>query len=196
MNALVGIVRPGDFGVDVLHLNLHKTFSTPHGGGGPGAGPVAVKKHARTLPAHPALTRFGKKVGLRLQAQALHRPRARFLRKLRRAGARAGLHPGARRPRPAQRHRGRRAQRRSTSARKLEPYFELPYPSPNMHEVGVQRRPPGEARHAHRRHGQAPDRLRFPSLYRELPADRARRADDRAHRDRGQESRSISSSTP
>ena len=45
MNALVGIARPGDFGVDVMHLNLHKTFSTPHGGGGPGAGPVAVKKH-------------------------------------------------------------------------------------------------------------------------------------------------------
>ena len=43
MNALVGVVRPGDFGVDVMHLNLHKTFSTPHGGGGPGSGPVAVK---------------------------------------------------------------------------------------------------------------------------------------------------------
>jgi glycine dehydrogenase subunit 2 len=45
MNALVGIMRPGDAGVDVMHLNLHKTFSTPHGGGGPGAGPVAVKAH-------------------------------------------------------------------------------------------------------------------------------------------------------
>jgi glycine dehydrogenase subunit 2 len=44
MNALVGKVRPGDFGVDVMHLNLHKTFSTPHGGGGPGSGPVAVKR--------------------------------------------------------------------------------------------------------------------------------------------------------
>jgi len=44
LNALVGVSRPGDFGIDVLHLNLHKTFSTPHGGGGPGAGPVAVKK--------------------------------------------------------------------------------------------------------------------------------------------------------
>ena len=42
MNALVGICRPGDMGVDVLHLNLHKTFSTPHGGGGPGSGPVGV----------------------------------------------------------------------------------------------------------------------------------------------------------
>ena len=45
MNALAGIARPGDFGVDVMHLNLHKTFSTPHGGGGPGSGPVAVKSH-------------------------------------------------------------------------------------------------------------------------------------------------------
>src|SRR5690349_1845773 len=44
MNALVGKVRPGDFGVDLMHLNLHKTFSTPHGGGGPGSGPVAIKK--------------------------------------------------------------------------------------------------------------------------------------------------------
>jgi glycine dehydrogenase subunit 2 len=43
MNALVGKVRPGDFGADVMHLNLHKTFSTPHGGGGPGSGPVACK---------------------------------------------------------------------------------------------------------------------------------------------------------
>jgi glycine dehydrogenase subunit 2 len=44
LNALMGIVRHGDIGVDVMHINLHKTFSTPHGGGGPGAGPVAVKK--------------------------------------------------------------------------------------------------------------------------------------------------------
>src|ERR1700685_2243288 len=44
MNALVGKARPGDFGVDVMPLNLHKTFATPHGGGGPGSGPVAIKK--------------------------------------------------------------------------------------------------------------------------------------------------------
>ena len=51
MNPLVGVVRPGDMGFDVLHLNLHKTFSTPHGGGGPGAGPVGVAAHlARHLP--------------------------------------------------------------------------------------------------------------------------------------------------
>ncbi len=51
MNALVGKVRPGDFGVDVMHLNLHKTFSTPHGGGGPGSGPVACKMPSGAVPA-------------------------------------------------------------------------------------------------------------------------------------------------
>jgi glycine dehydrogenase subunit 2 len=45
LNAIAGIVRPGDMGFDLLHLNLHKTFSTPHGGGGPGAGPVGAAKH-------------------------------------------------------------------------------------------------------------------------------------------------------
>jgi glycine dehydrogenase subunit 2 len=44
-NAIMGICRPGDMGFDVMHFNLHKTFSTPHGGGGPGSGPVGVKKH-------------------------------------------------------------------------------------------------------------------------------------------------------
>lgn len=45
LNAIMGKVRPGDLGFDVVHVNLHKTFATPHGGGGPGAGPVGVKKH-------------------------------------------------------------------------------------------------------------------------------------------------------
>ncbi|MEG2000711.1 MAG: aminomethyl-transferring glycine dehydrogenase subunit GcvPB, partial [Evtepia sp.] len=52
LNAIVGMVRPGDMGFDVIHLNLHKTFSTPHGGGGPGSGPVGCKKNlAPFLPA-------------------------------------------------------------------------------------------------------------------------------------------------
>jgi glycine dehydrogenase len=54
LNALVGMAQPGKFGADVSHLNLHKTFCIPHGGGGPGVGPVAVKAHlAPYLPAHP-----------------------------------------------------------------------------------------------------------------------------------------------
>ncbi|MEO8506576.1 MAG: aminomethyl-transferring glycine dehydrogenase [Betaproteobacteria bacterium] len=56
LNALVGLAAPGHFGADVSHLNLHKTFCIPHGGGGPGVGPVAVKAHlARFLPGHFAL---------------------------------------------------------------------------------------------------------------------------------------------
>jgi glycine dehydrogenase len=54
LNALVGLARPGDIGADVGHLNLHKTFCIPHGGGGPGMGPIGVKSHlARYLPGHP-----------------------------------------------------------------------------------------------------------------------------------------------
>jgi len=53
-NALVGVARPGKFGADVSHLNLHKTFCIPHGGGGPGVGPIGVKQHlAPFLPTHP-----------------------------------------------------------------------------------------------------------------------------------------------
>ena len=59
MNALVGKVRPGDFGVDVMHLNLHKTFSTPHGGGGPGSGPVACKAFLEPFLPTPVLVRSG-----------------------------------------------------------------------------------------------------------------------------------------
>jgi len=57
MNALVGKARPGDFGVDVMHLNLHKTFSTPHGGGGPGSGPVACKAFLEPFLPTPVLVR-------------------------------------------------------------------------------------------------------------------------------------------
>jgi glycine dehydrogenase len=54
MNAQVGLCRPADFGADVCHLNLHKTFCIPHGGGGPGVGPIGVKSHLATfLPTHP-----------------------------------------------------------------------------------------------------------------------------------------------
>lgn len=57
MNAQVGLSRPGDFGSDVSHLNLHKTFCIPHGGGGPGAGPIGVKKHLIPfLPNHPLVS--------------------------------------------------------------------------------------------------------------------------------------------
>jgi glycine dehydrogenase len=65
MNAQVGLTRPGDFGPDVCHLNLHKTFCIPHGGGGPGMGPICVAAHlAPFLPGHPVVRVGGpKKIG-------------------------------------------------------------------------------------------------------------------------------------
>ena len=61
MNAMVGLARPGDIGADVCHLNLHKTFCIPHGGGGPGMGPIGVAKHlVPFLPGHPVVTVGGK----------------------------------------------------------------------------------------------------------------------------------------
>ncbi|MEO5678322.1 MAG: aminomethyl-transferring glycine dehydrogenase, partial [Acidimicrobiales bacterium] len=60
LNALVGLARPGRFGADVSHLNLHKTFCIPHGGGGPGVGPVAARSHlAPFLPGHPVVPAAG-----------------------------------------------------------------------------------------------------------------------------------------
>jgi glycine dehydrogenase subunit 2 len=59
LNALLGITRPGDLGFDVVHMNLHKTFTTPHGGGGPGAGPVGVKAHLAPYLPLPVPTRDG-----------------------------------------------------------------------------------------------------------------------------------------
>ncbi|MCE5248899.1 aminomethyl-transferring glycine dehydrogenase subunit GcvPB [bacterium] len=59
LNALMGIVRMGEIGVDVMHVNLHKTFSSPHGGGGPGSGPVCVKKHLEPFLPVPRIEKNG-----------------------------------------------------------------------------------------------------------------------------------------
>ncbi len=59
LNAILGVVRPGDMGFDIVHLNLHKTFATPHGGGGPGAGPVAVSERLAPFLPGPRPTRLG-----------------------------------------------------------------------------------------------------------------------------------------
>ena len=65
LNALVGIAKPGNFGPDVCHINLHKTFCIPHGGGGPGMGPIACKKHLeKFLPSHPIVKDCGPATGI------------------------------------------------------------------------------------------------------------------------------------
>jgi glycine dehydrogenase subunit 2 len=134
MNALVGMARPGDFGVDVLHLNLHKTFSTPHGGGGPGAGPVCVKKVLEPFLPAPRLKRSGKKLAFDYKRKhSIGRVKAFYgnFGVLVRALAYILAHGG-----PGLRNATMDAVLNAVYIRKaLEPYYDLPYPSANMHEV-------------------------------------------------------------
>ena len=134
MNALVGVARPGDFGVDAMHLNLHKTFSTPHGGGGPGAGPVAVKKVLEPFLPVPRLRRAGRKLAWDFKRKhSIGRVRAFYgnFGVLVRALAYILAHGG-----PGLRNATVDAVLNAVYIRKkLEPHFDLPYPSPNLHEV-------------------------------------------------------------
>jgi len=77
LNALLGIIKLGDMGVDVVHINLHKTFSTPHGGGGPGAGPVAVKEELAPFLPIPVIEKKGDRYSLNSdRAQSIGKVRA------------------------------------------------------------------------------------------------------------------------
>lgn len=73
LNAIVGIARPGDLGFDVLHTNLHKTFSVPHGGGGPGAGPVMVRKDLAQFLPGPIVVKKGAKYALEMPKKSIGR---------------------------------------------------------------------------------------------------------------------------
>jgi glycine dehydrogenase subunit 2 len=134
MNALAGVTRPGDFGVDVMHLNLHKTFSTPHGGGGPGAGPVLVKKILEPfLPVPVVVQKEDGKFALdHSRAQSIGRVRAycgNFGVLLRALAYILAYGPGIRQATED-------AVLNSNYIRKnLEGVFDLPYNLPSMHEV-------------------------------------------------------------
>jgi glycine dehydrogenase subunit 2 len=134
MNALVGMARPGDFGVDVMHLNLHKTFSTPHGGGGPGGGPVAVKKILEPFLPTPRLKRSGKKWAYDYKRpQSIGKVKAFYgnFGVLVRALAYILAHGG-----DGLRNATIDAVLNANYIRKgLEPHYDLPYQAPNMHEV-------------------------------------------------------------
>ena len=134
MNALAGVARPGDFGVDVMHLNLHKTFSTPHGGGGPGAGPVMVKKILEPFLPVPVLV---KKADGKL---ALDFNRPKSIGRLRAFCGNFGVLVRALAYTlaygPGIRQASLDAVLNANYIRKhLEDVYELPYKLPSMHEV-------------------------------------------------------------
>jgi glycine dehydrogenase subunit 2 len=134
MNALTGIARPGDLGVDVMHLNLHKTFSTPHGGGGPGAGPVAMKKILEPYRPVPILLEKeqGRLVLESVRPDSIGRVKAftgNFGVLVRALAYILAYGPGVRQATED-------AVLNANYIRKhLEGVFELPYSLPSMHEV-------------------------------------------------------------
>lgn len=133
MNALAGIAQPGRFGVDVMHLNLHKTFSTPHGGGGPGAGPVLVKKHLEPfLPVPVVVEKNGRLALDAARPQSIGRVRAfggNFGVLVRALAYILAYGPGIRQATED-------AVLNANYIRKqLEGVYDLPYASPSMHEV-------------------------------------------------------------
>jgi glycine dehydrogenase subunit 2 len=133
MNALAGISRPGDFGIDVMHLNLHKTFSTPHGGGGPGSGAVAVKSHLEPYLPLPRLKKKGAKWSWDYRRRkSIGRVRAFYgnFGVLVRALAYIMAHGG-----DGLRRATMDALLNANYLRKLlEPHYQIAYPSPSMHE--------------------------------------------------------------
>jgi glycine dehydrogenase subunit 2 len=133
MNALAGVARPGDFGVDVMHLNLHKTFSTPHGGGGPGAGPVLVKEHLEPfLPVPVLIEKDGRALLEANRPQSIGRVRAfvgNFGVLLRALAYTLAYGPGMRQATEDA------VLNANYIRKKLEDVYELPYASPSLHEV-------------------------------------------------------------
>ncbi len=139
LNALLGLTRPGDLGFDVVHLNLHKTFTTPHGGGGPGAGPVGVKAHlAPFLPTPVVARRATPRAGEAEYFLDWARPQA--IGKLQSFWGNFGMLVRAYTYLRTMGPDGLRAVAEHAVLNanylltRLEPYYDLPYPGPCMHE--------------------------------------------------------------
>ena len=192
LNALVGLARPGAFGADVSHLNLHKTFCIPHGGGGPGVGPVGVRAHlAPFLPSHPLRPeRRARRPGVG-PVSAAPFGSAGILpiswAYIRLMGA-DGLTPG---------HRRSRSWPPTTSPRGCATHYPVLYTGRGglvAHECILDLRALTKADRRHRRRRrQAADRLRLPRADDVLPG--GRHAHGRADRERGPRPSSTGSAT-
>jgi glycine dehydrogenase subunit 2 len=135
MNALVGITRPGDNGVDVMHLNLHKTFSTPHGGGGPGSGPVACKNFLEPFLPMPLLkTNANGTLGLEYnRPQSIGRVRAFYGNFGMMVRALAYIYANG--PDGLKQTTEDAVLNANYVRKKLEGDYDLPYKTPSLHEV-------------------------------------------------------------
>ena len=199
LNAILGKVRPGDMGFDAIHMNLHKTFSTPHGGGGPGAGAVGVSERLRPFLPVPMVAKDGEHAIAGCDESDLpqiDRPAVGVRGQRRRADPRLCLRAPARPRGHAPRRRVRHAQRQLPRRALREAGFDLAYPERRAsHEfiVTVQRQKKDNGITA-LDFSKCAARLRHPRADQLLPAAGARVPADRADRDREQGRRSTSSS--
>ena len=185
LNAVCGISRPGDMGFDIVHINLHKTFSQPHGGGGPGGGPIAVRASARPFLPVPVVVRDGDRFRLDYD-------RPKSIGKVRGFSGPFGVfvrsYAFMRAWGPGLREMSEIAVLNANYLlARLKDAYDLPFDRLCMHEFVL------SARTLKREHGitrarrrEAADGLRLPPADRLLPARRPRGADDRADRDRGE----------
>jgi glycine dehydrogenase subunit 2 len=134
LNALLGLTRSGDLGFDVVHMNLHKTFTTPHGGGGPGAGPVAFKSHLAPFMPTPAVARDA-------DAWRLDWKRPKSIGKVQSFWGNFGMHVRAYTYIRTMGPDGLRAVSENAILNanyiraRLLPHYDLPYEGASMHEV-------------------------------------------------------------
>ncbi len=189
-NAIVGKVRPGDLGVDAMHINLHKTFSTPHGGGGPGAGPVVFSEKLAPFAPVPfvRLTGEQRRPSSRRAARSCAgaQPFGRMTRLPRPDGhVRPRARPTCCRTAPTACGRRRRTpcSTPTTSAPSLADVMSQPFGDTAVHARGAVRRSlPRRHRRHHARFRQGDDRRGLPPDDHVFPAGRPRRAADRADR--------------
>ena len=192
LNAVMGRTRPGDMGFDIVHFNLHKTFTQPHGGGGPGAGPIAVSDRIEPYLTKPQVVkRDDGTLRPRLRPPEVDRPPARLPGQLRRLRALLRLHPQPRLRRPAGGVRDRGPERQlpagqaARAGRDRAPAAGL-RPPVHARVRALRRADEARAGPAHAGPGQAAARPRLPPADGLLPAAGRRGAADRADRDRDQ----------
>ena len=175
LNAILGRFKPGEAGFDVMHFNVHKTFSTPHGGGGPGAGPVGVGETLAAVPAVAARPPRRTTARSASSGPTSARPRSAGCA----ASSATPASSCARTPtsgptaaRACARSATTRSSRRTTSSKRVGEAYDIPFDRACKHEFVASATGDQEAdRRPDARHRQAPDRLRLPPADDLLPAD-------------------------
>ena len=182
LNAVMGVVRPGDMGFDVIHLNLHKTFATPHGGGGPGSGPVGCKEYLEKFFAGPVVVSEDGRYAFKTPVKTIGAIKAFYGNFLVVVKALTYILTLGREGIPAAAKNA--VLNANYMMKKLSGRYEMAYNETCMHEfvMSLEREKKGVRHNGYGRREIASG-LRHPSAHDVFPAHRARGAHDRADGD-------------